>query len=192
MKNSLRTLFILVLIPFLSRSQQSDTDSTHIAETTVHFKNNVFIELGGTAGFYYIGYEREYYSRNKVSLYGGIEWSYRKMHPSISDPHMVFGINLLGFTYGVKHQLDIELSMAWGIDFTPFPNTIAEQLERKRLRLPTEPTFTSRNAIGVGYRYNLKEHWLLRIKALYMFKYDFEYKEYWQQPWGEIGFGYKF
>ncbi len=70
---------------------------------------------------------------------------------------MVVGLNLLGFTYGIKHQLDVNVSIAWGIDVTPFANSIAEQLERKRNGQSHSLTFDAKNAIGLGYRYNIKK-----------------------------------
>jgi hypothetical protein len=192
MRFGLIILNVVFLFPSPVSGQKELKDSVNITTDEKVYFNNVFIEIGGTSGFYNLGYERIYFSKNQVSLSSGIEWSYRKLHPSISDPHMVFGLNLLGFTYGKKHQVELELGMTWGIDMTPTPGTIAQQLERKRQRLPTEPTFTSSNSVGLGYRYNLKQRWLLRCKFLYIFKYDLEYREYWHQPWGDIGFGYKF
>jgi hypothetical protein len=167
---------------------QSDTSS----DTTKLYKNNVFVELGGTGGFYNVGYERQVYQNNKIALYNGIEFSYRKIHPSITDYDIVVGLNLLGFTYGIKHQLDINISMAWAINFAPYPHSISEQLGRKENGEPHALTFDAKNAIGIGYRYNIKKRWLIRCMALYMFKYDLMHRDYWHFPYGEIGAGFKF
>jgi hemolysin activation/secretion protein len=186
----MRTLQYVLWLAFSSLICEAQTDIS--GDSTKQYKNNVFIEIGGTAGFYNVGYERQIYQKNKIALYSGIELSYRKIHPRINDVDMVVGLNLLGFTYGTKHQLDINVSIAWGIDFTPFPNSISEQLERKRNSEFYELTFDAKNAIGLGYRYNIKKRWLIRCMALYMFKYDFVYGSYWHVPWGEIGAGFKF
>jgi hypothetical protein len=186
----MRTFKYIFCLVFSSLLAQGQTDTS--SDTTKHYKNNFFVELGGTGGFYNVGYERQVYQKNKVSLYSGIELSYRKIHPSITDVDMVVGLNLLGFTYGIKHQLDVNVSIAWGIDFTPFPNSISEQLESKRKGDPYTLTFDAKNAIGLGYRYNIKKRWIIRCMALYMFKYDFVDGSYWHVPWGEIGAGFKF
>jgi len=184
----------LVMVQFNTIAQQLEVDSTITtkANNKVRYMNNVFVELGGSGGFYNLGYERTLFKKNKIALYNGIEISYRKIHPSITDYDMVVGMNLLGFTYGTTHQLDAELSVAWAINFSPFPSSISQQLERKRKGQPHSLTFSSMNSIGLGYRYNIKKRWLIRSKILYMFKYDFDLNHYFNSPWFDIGMGFKF
>ncbi len=188
----MRITLVTLLFTLLYSQVDGQEDIEWVSPEKKDYKNIISLELGGTGGFYNLGYERMIYSKGMVGLYTGVEASYRKISPRITDYDMVFAFNLLGFTYGKKHQLDVELSTNWAVNFNPYPNSILEQLRQKRLGNYYKLTFASWQALGIGYRWNIKKRWLLRAKFLYMFRYDFEFKEYYQQPWFDVGFGFKF
>jgi hypothetical protein len=171
MQKVILTMLMIALGFQYATCQQQDSVKVPVKE----YRNNVFVEGGGGSIFYSVGYERWINLKKQNRLHHltvGTELSYlgvKTQTPSDMNANIT-----LGYLYGEKHRLDTEIGLIWRINLNPYPDNIAEQLERKRNGMPHRLTFSSFYSIGIGYRYDGLKRIGFRLKPMYIFKYDFD------------------